>query len=67
MEFVMAKETTLSIIKPDAVAKSVIGQIYSRFESAGLNIIAAKMMQLTREQAENFMIFIVLALSSKTW
>lgn len=54
MECVMAKETTLSIIKPDAVAKSVIGQIYSRFENAGLNIIAAKMMQLSREQAENF-------------
>ncbi|KTD11150.1 nucleoside diphosphate kinase [Legionella gratiana] len=50
----MAKESTLSIIKPDAVAKSVIGQIYTRFEKAGLNIIAAKMMQLSREQAERF-------------
>lgn len=50
----MAKELTLSIIKPDAVAKSVIGQIYTRFEQAGLNIVAAKMMQLSREQAENF-------------
>ena len=50
----MAKELTLSIIKPDAVAKSVIGQIYSRFESAGLNIVAAKMAQLSREQAESF-------------
>lgn len=50
----MAKELTLSIIKPDAVAKSVIGQIYSRFENAGLNIIAAKMMQLSRTQAEAF-------------
>lgn len=50
----MAKELTLSIIKPDAVAKSVIGQIYSRFENAGLDVVAAKMMQLTREQAENF-------------
>ena len=50
----MAVELTLSIIKPDAVAKSVIGQIYSRFENAGLNIVAARMMQLTREQAENF-------------
>lgn len=50
----MAKESTLSIIKPDAVAKSVIGQIYTRFENAGLNVIAAKMMHLTREQAENF-------------
>src|SRR5688500_14976949 len=54
MECMMAVETTLSIIKPDAVAKSVIGQIYTRFENAGLNIIAAKMMQLSREQAENF-------------
>lgn len=50
----MANEVTLSIIKPDAVAKSVIGQIYSRFENAGLNIIAAKMMQLSRTQAEAF-------------
>ena len=47
-------ELTLSIIKPDAVAKSVIGQIYSRFEQAGLNIVAAKMAQLSREQAEGF-------------
>lgn len=50
----MANEVTLSIIKPDAVAKSVIGQIYSRFENAGLNVIAAKMMQLSRTQAEAF-------------
>ncbi|KTD75048.1 nucleoside-diphosphate kinase [Legionella waltersii] len=50
----MAKELTLSIIKPDAVAKSVIGQIYSRFENAGLIVVAAKMMQLSREQAEHF-------------
>ena len=50
----MTTELTLSIIKPDAVAKSVIGQIYSRFENAGLNIIAAKMAQLTRAQAEGF-------------
>ena len=50
----MAKELTLSIIKPDAVAKSVIGQIYSRFEQAGLKIVAAKMMHLSREQAEGF-------------
>ena len=50
----MAKEVTLSIIKPDAVAKSVIGQIYSRFESAGLTVIAAKMAQLTQAQAEEF-------------
>jgi nucleoside-diphosphate kinase len=50
----MSKELTLSIIKPDAVAKSVIGQIYTRFENAGLNIVAAKMAQLSREQAERF-------------
>lgn len=50
----MAKELTLSIIKPDAVAKSVIGQIYSRFEQNGLNIVAAKMAQLSRQQAEEF-------------
>ncbi|MDP3268949.1 MAG: nucleoside-diphosphate kinase [Legionella sp.] len=50
----MEKEITLSIIKPDAVAKSVIGQIYSRFENAGLTIVAAKMAHLSREQAEDF-------------
>lgn len=50
----MAVERTLSIIKPDAVAKNVIGEIYSRFEKNGLKIIAARMAQLTREQAENF-------------
>lgn len=50
----MAVERTLSIIKPDAVAKNVIGEIYSRFEKAGLKIIAAKMLHLTREQAEGF-------------
>ena len=48
----MANERTLSIIKPDAVAKNVIGEIYSRFEKAGLNIVAAKMMHLTQEQAD---------------
>lgn len=50
----MAVERTLSIIKPDAVAKDVIGEIYSRFEKAGLKIVAARMMQLSREQAEGF-------------
>lgn len=50
----MATERTLSIIKPDAVAKNVIGQIYSRFEAKGLKIVAAKMKQLTREEAEGF-------------
>jgi nucleoside-diphosphate kinase len=47
-------ERTLSIIKPDAVAKDVIGEIYSRFEQAGLKIIAAKMKQLSRADAEEF-------------
>lgn len=50
----MSNELTLSIIKPDAVAKSVIGQIYTRFEQAGLKIAAARMAQLTRAQAEGF-------------
>jgi nucleoside-diphosphate kinase len=50
----MALERTLSIIKPDAVAKNVIGKIYSRFEEAGLRIAAAKMKQLSREEAEGF-------------
>ena len=50
----MAIERTLSIIKPDAVAKNVIGQIYSRFEQGGLTIVAAKMVHLTKEQAEAF-------------
>jgi nucleoside-diphosphate kinase len=50
----MAVERTLSIIKPDAVAKNVIGQIYSRFEQAGLKVIAAQMMHLSRAQAEGF-------------
>lgn len=54
MECMMAKELTLSIIKPDAVAKSVIGEIYSRFEKAGLDIVAARMAQLSRSQAESF-------------
>jgi len=47
-------ERTISIIKPDAVAKNVIGEIYSIFEQAGLRIVAAKMMHLSREQAEGF-------------
>jgi len=50
----MAQERTLSIIKPDAVAKNVIGKIYSRFETNGLKIVAAKMQQLSKEQAEGF-------------
>jgi nucleoside-diphosphate kinase len=50
----MAVERTLSIIKPDAVAKNVIGQIYSRFEGGGLRIIAARMLHLSRAEAEGF-------------
>lgn len=50
----MAIERTFSIIKPDAVAKNVIGKIYSRFEEAGLRIVAARMLHLTREQAGEF-------------
>ena len=50
----MAIERTLSIIKPDAVAKNVIGQIYSRFENAGLKIVAAQMKQLSQSDAEGF-------------
>ncbi len=50
----MAIERTFSIVKPDAVAKNVIGKIYSRFEEAGLKIVASKMLHLTREQAGEF-------------
>ena len=50
----MAMERTLSIIKPDAVAKNVIGKIYSRFETNGLKVIAARMLQLSRAEAEGF-------------
>jgi nucleoside-diphosphate kinase len=50
----MAVERTLSIIKPDAVAKNVIGEIYSRFEKAGLRVVAARMKHLTRTEAEGF-------------
>ena len=50
----MATERTLSIIKPDAVAKNVIGQIYSRFESHGLKIVGARMMMLSIQQAQGF-------------
>jgi len=50
----MGMERTFSIIKPDAVANNVIGEIYSRFEKGGLRIIASKMLHLSREQAEGF-------------
>lgn len=50
----MAVERTLSIIKPDAVGKSVIGEIYTKFEQAGLKIVAARMMHLSKEKAEGF-------------
>lgn len=50
----MASERTLSIVKPDGVAKNIIGDVYSRFEKAGLKIVAAKMLQLTEAQAKEF-------------
>lgn len=50
----MAIERTFSIVKPDAVAKNLIGAIYSRFEAAGLSILASKMVHLSQEQAEGF-------------
>ncbi len=50
----MAVERTLSIIKPDAVAKNVIGKIYSRFETNGLKVVAARMAHLSRQEAEGF-------------
>lgn len=50
----MALERTLSIIKPDAVAKNVVGEIYDRFEKGGLRLVAARMLQLSRAQAEGF-------------
>jgi nucleoside-diphosphate kinase len=50
----MATEQTLSIIKPDAVKKNVIGEIYSRFEKAGLKIVQAQMIELSKEEAEGF-------------
>ena len=50
----MALERTLSIIKPDAVAKNVVGQIYTRFEQAGLKVIASKMKHLSKQEAEGF-------------
>ena len=50
----MAVERTLSIIKPDAVAKNAIGQIYARFEAAGLKVVAARMLWLSQRQAEGF-------------
>ena len=50
----MSIERTFSIVKPDAVAKNHIGEIYARFEKAGLKIIASKMLHMTREQAEGF-------------
>jgi nucleoside-diphosphate kinase len=54
LEKVMAVERTLSIIKPDAVAKNVIGKIYSRFETNGLKIVASRMIHLSRQDAEGF-------------
>ncbi len=50
----MAQERTFSIVKPDAVARNLIGEIYSRFEKNGLRIVAARMLKLSRDQAEGF-------------
>ena len=50
----MALERTFSIVKPDGVARNLIGQVYGRFEKAGLRIVAARMLQLTKAQAEGF-------------
>jgi nucleoside-diphosphate kinase len=50
----MAVERTLSIVKPDAVVRNIVGEIYSRFEKGGLSIVAARMMRLSRAQAEGF-------------
>ncbi len=50
----MAQERTFSIVKPDAVARNLIGEIYSRFEKNGLRIVAARMLRMSREQAEGF-------------
>lgn len=54
LRIIMAIERTLSIVKPDAVAKNVIGKIYTRFEDAGLKIVAAQMKQLSKKEAEGF-------------
>src|SRR3974390_2781036 len=50
----MALERTLSIVKPDGVGRNLIGEVYRRFEAAGLRIVAARMLKLSREQAEEF-------------
>ena len=63
----MATERTLSIIKPDAVAKNVIGQIYSRFEAADLKIAASRMVHLSRAEAEDSTRCTTRARSSTTW
>jgi nucleoside diphosphate kinase len=63
----MALERTLSIIKPDAVAKNVIGQIYSRFEAAGLKIAAAKLVHLSRAKPSSSTPCTRPVLSSRTW
>jgi nucleoside-diphosphate kinase len=63
----MAIERTLSIIKPDAVAKNVIGKIYSRFESNGLKVIASKMVWLSPQEAGQFYACTRSVLSSRIW
>lgn len=63
----MAVERTLSIIKPDAVAKNVIGEIISRFEKAGLKVVEARMQQLSQAEAEAFTPFTKSVLFSTIW
>ena len=63
----MAIERTLSIIKPDAVSRNVIGQIYSRFENAGLKIVASRMVHLSRADAEKSTLCTQRARSSGIW
>ena len=63
----MAVERTLSIVKPDGVAANVIGDVYRRFESAGLSIVAARMLRLSEQQAELFYACIANGRSTATW
>lgn len=63
----MAVQRTFSIIKPDAVAKNVIGEITTRFEKAGLRVVASKLKQLSKAEAEGFTLSTALVVSSATW
>ena len=63
----MALERTLSIVKPDGVEKNLIGEVYRRFEKAGLRIVAGRMQRLSQAQAEAFMRCTASARSTRTW